>query len=126
MTVMFCRGPFFPLFHHLQVERLAAVRKIQRQSSSCRHEEDGEGPPPSPCEPFPPISSGDRSRNHATGGLRRPSEVDMPTALEMSPHELGGSSALDPSNPDRAWLYQTCSEFGFYQASWGQVYHIPT
>ncbi|CAN0047990.1 unnamed protein product [Ectocarpus sp. 8 AP-2014] len=24
---------------------------------------------------------------------------------------------MDPSDPDRAWLYQTCTEFGFYQAS---------
>ncbi|CAN0443228.1 unnamed protein product, partial [Laminaria digitata] len=28
-----------------------------------------------------------------------------------------GSWVLDPSNPNRAWLYQTCTEFGFYQAS---------
>jgi len=25
------------------------------------------------------------------------------------------SLASNPLNPDRAWLYQTCSEWGFYQ-----------
>ena len=43
--------------------------------------------------------------------------MGTPPALQWS-RALGSSSVVDPSNADRAWLYQTCSEFGFYQASW--------
>lgn len=88
----------------MQVRKLAAIRKTQRTLPK----EDG-GQDPSPCEPFPPNYSSSQNRTTGLGvrgGLR------------------GGSSSLaivadptDASNPDRAWLYQTCTEFGFYQAS---------
>lgn len=99
---------FLPRFTSIspQVERLAAIRKLQRQ-----HSARAGRPSPPPCEPFPPTSSGDHPG--AAGGLRRPLMMGAPPALA-----LGSSSVRDPANPDRAWLYQTCSEFGFYQASW--------
>lgn len=79
-----------------QVDRLAALRKIQINFS---------GEARRLCEAFPPLRS---PRDRATS-LRRP--FPLAGALEV------GGWALDPSDPNRAWLYQTCTEFGFYQAS---------
>ncbi|CBN78040.1 conserved unknown protein [Ectocarpus siliculosus] len=94
-----------------EVERLAAIRKIQRSSDAEAIEEPRSSP--SPCEVFPPKDMntaagryGGRSRERGAG-LRR----DYP-GQEM---KLLGRWAMDPSDPDRAWLYQTCTEFGFYQ-----------
>eukprot|EP00904_Undaria_pinnatifida_P007440 jgi/Undpi1/3826/HiC_scaffold_16.g07195.m1 len=52
---------------------------------------------------FPPLRS---PRNGATS-LRRPA----PPAEALGV----GDWALDPSNPLRAWLYQACTEFGYYE-----------
>lgn len=86
-----------------QVERLAAIRKAQRSSSS--HVDNDQDNTDPPCEVFPPTDSGGQRRRNgavegARSGLRQSWALDTP----------------DPSNPDRAWLYQTCTEFGFYQA----------
>lgn len=77
-----------------EVDRLAALRKIQINLSGEARES---------CEVFPPLRS---PRDRATS-LRRP--LPLAGALEA------GGWALDPSDPNRAWLYQTCTEFGFYQ-----------
>lgn len=97
-----CGAPGFSARLLPQVQRLAALREIQRNAS---------GEVDQPCEMFPPL---DRPRHfdaNAGMDLLRPSEL-----LGMSPAKRE-SEAYDPSNPDRAWLYQTCTEFGFYQAS---------
>ncbi|CAM9504375.1 unnamed protein product [Pylaiella littoralis] len=76
----------------------SAIRKIQRNLPS---NGDRGHEPPSPCESFPPSDI----RDSAAGGLRGSSSLAMM------------SDPTDASNPNRAWLYQTCTEFGFYQAS---------
>ncbi len=102
-----------------QVERLAAIRKLQRSSSS-RRDKDKESKDPPPCEVFPPaVTGGDGQRNRAVEGLRRPFAVEARRrALGASPRPswVLDTPDPDPSDPDRAWLYQTCTEFGFYQA----------
>ncbi|CAM9552994.1 unnamed protein product [Choristocarpus tenellus] len=77
------------------VERLAVLRKQQRSMST----ESGQG---DKCEVFPPTSSA-VSRRHLRGA-----------AMAVKPAALG-DWVTDPTDPDRAWLYQTCTEFGFYQ-----------
>ncbi|CAM9772235.1 unnamed protein product [Ectocarpus sp. 4 AP-2014] len=94
-----------------EVERLAAIRKIQRSSDAEAIEKPRSSP--TPCEVFPPkdmntAAGGYGSRSRERGaGLRR----DYP-GQEM---KLLRRWAMDPSDPNRAWLYQTCTEFGFYQ-----------
>lgn len=85
------------------MDRLAALRKLQRNVSD---KDDHE-----PCEVFPPV--GDSSGGSGANGLRGP----LVTPEMLSRSAKRGSWATDPSDPNRAWLYQTCTEFGFYQAS---------
>ena len=79
-----------------QVERLADLRNMQSGMDG----EDGRL-----CELFPFLKS---PRDRATS-LR--SALPLEGALGVE------GWALDPSDPNRAWLYQTCTEFGFFQAS---------
>ena len=79
-----------------QIDRLAALRKIQRNFS---------GEAPESCEVFPPF----RSPRDRGASLRRGFPLERNLGI--------GDPALDPSNPLRAWLYQTCTEFGFYYVS---------
>lgn len=76
------------------MDRLADIRKMKRNVS---------GETQGLCEVFPPLRS---PRNGATS-LRRPA----PPAEALGV----GDWALDPSNPLRAWLYQACTEFGYYE-----------
>lgn len=85
------------------MDRLAALRKIQRSVS----DKDGH----EPCEVFPPVD--DSNGGSGANGLRGP----LVTPEMLSRSVKRGSWATDPSDPNRAWLYQTCTEFGFYQAS---------
>eukprot|EP00752_Nemacystus_decipiens_P009162 g8184.t1 len=85
-----------------EVERLAIIRKLQRNFTT-----RAGGPSPPPCDPFPDQG--------AAGGLQRSFKMGTSPTLQMWSRAPGNSSVVDPSNPDRAWLYQTCSEFGFYQ-----------